>query len=170
MSKSDVEILSQKVLNSLISLDIFKNAKIVALYSPFRNEVDVTAVLNFKEKRFVFPKVEKGSKKLIFFEAFSKDDFEKGAYGILEPKTSLNRVEIAEIDLFLTPGVAFSATGERIGYGGGFYDSTLKFKNKKAKTLGVAFDIQIVESGFSEHFDQRLDAIVTDKRVFIINN
>ena len=64
-------------------------------------------------------------------------------------------------------GVAFSEKCERIGYGGGFYDTTLKYKNKNARTLGIAFDFQIVEEGFSEPFDERLDAVATPERIII---
>ena len=170
LSASEVEILSQKITNYLISLNIFKDSKIIALYVPIKNEVNLMTLLMEKAKRFVFPRVENGTKKLSFYEASSLDDFEKGSFNIPEPKTTLNKVDIENIDLFLVPGVAFSEKCERIGYGGGFYDTTLKYKNKNAQTLGVAFDFQIVDSGFSEPFDERLDAVATNERIFIINS
>ena len=169
LSATEVESSSKKIISSLISLDIFKNSNTVALYIPIKNEVDLTALLSEKGKHFFFPRVENGTKKLTFYEASSLDDFEKGSFNIPEPKTTLNKIDIENIDLFLVPGVAFSEKCERIGYGGGFYDTTLKYKNKNAQTLGVAFDFQIVESGFSEPFDERLDAVATDERI-IINN
>ena len=165
LSASEVEILSPKIANRLISLNVFKNSEIIALYVPIKNEVDLMTLLTEKGKRFVFPRVENGTKKLSFYEAASLDDFEKGSFNIPEPKTTLNKVDIENIDLFLVPGVAFSEKCERIGYGGGFYDTTLKFKNKNSHTLGVAFDFQIVDSGFSEPFDERLDAVATDERI-----
>ena len=167
LSVAEFEILSKKIVNSLISLDIFKKSKTVALYVPIKNEVDLMPLLSEKGKRFVFPRVENGTKKLTFYEAKSADDFEKGSFNIPEPKTTLNKIEIENIDLFLVPGVAFSEKCERIGYGGGFYDTTLKYKDKNARTLGVAFDFQIVDSGFSEPFDERLDAVATDERIII---
>ena len=169
LSAEEIDLLSQKIVNRLISLDIFKNSKIIALYVPIKNEVDLMPLLEVKGKRFVFPRVENGTKKLAFYEAASLDDFEKGSFNIPEPKTTLNRTGIENIDLFLVPGVAFSEKCERIGYGGGFYDSTLKYKNKNARTLGVAFDFQIVGEGFSEPFDESLDAVATPER-FIINS
>ena len=167
LSKNEVGFLSLKIIKSLISLDVFKNSDTVALYVPIKNEVDLMSLLSEKGKRFVFPRVENGTKKLTFYEAASSDDFEKGSFNIPEPKTTLNKVDIENIDLFLVPGVAFSEKCERIGYGGGFYDTTLKYKNKNARTLGVAFDFQIVDSGFSEPFDERLDAVATDERIII---
>lgn len=169
LSAEDVDILSKKIANTLISLDIFKNSEVIALYIPIKNEVDVRQLLDCEGKRFLFPRVENGTKKLSFYEAKNIDDFEKGSFNIPEPKTTLNKIEIENIDLFIVPGVAFSEKCERIGYGGGFYDTTLKYKNKNSYTLGVAFDFQIVDSGFSEPFDERLDAVATPERI-IINN
>ena len=135
---------------------------------PIKNEVDVLPLFARPGHRFLFPRVEEGSKKLAFYEAESFDDFEPGAYGIREPKLDLPRIGIEKIDLFVVPGVAFSENCERIGYGGGYYDTTLKFKNNRARSVGVAFDLQIVEAGFSDPFDVRLDAVLTERRHFII--
>ncbi|MBP5405709.1 5-formyltetrahydrofolate cyclo-ligase [bacterium] len=167
LGAAELEISSKKIVNSLISLDVFKRSNVVALYVPIKNEVDLMSLFPEKGKRFVFPRVENGTKKLSFYEASSSDDFEKGSFNIPEPKTTLNKVDVENIDLFLVPGVAFSEKCERIGYGGGFYDATLKYKSKNARTLGVAFDFQIVDSGFSEPFDERLDAVATDERIII---
>ena len=169
LSAEEITILSDKINKRLISLDVFGESKTIALYVPIKNEVDVRPLFKCEGKRFVFPRVENGTKKLSFYEAKNMDDFEKGSFNIPEPKTSLPKIEIENIDLFIVPGVAFSEKCERIGYGGGFYDSTLKYKNRNSYTLGVAFDFQIVEAGFSEPFDERLDAVTTPERI-IINN
>ena len=167
LSKNEVDLLSEKIINSLISLDFFKNSENIALYVPIKNEVDVLPLFGRCGKRFLFPRVENGTKKLSFYEAKNMDDFEKGSFNIPEPKTTLPKIGIENIDLFIVPGVAFSEKCERIGYGGGFYDSTLKYKNKNARTLGVAFDFQIVDSGFSEPFDERTNAVATPERIII---
>lgn len=168
MPESEVESFSSVICKSLDSFDFFCEAELVALYMPIKNEVDVLPLFKKTGRHFLFPRVEQDSKKLAFYEAESFDDFEPGAYGIREPKLSLPKIEIEKIDLFVVPGVAFSEKCERIGYGGGYYDTTLKFKNKRAHSVGVAFDFQIVEPGFSGPFDVRLDAVLTERRHFII--
>ncbi len=167
LSAEEITVLSDKINKRLISLDIFKDSKTIALYIPIKNEVDVRPLFKCEGKRFVFPRVENGTKKLSFYEAKNMDDFEKGSFNIPEPKMTLNKIDVENIDLFIVPGVAFSEKCERIGYGGGFYDSTLKYKNRNSYTLGVAFDFQIVEEGFSEPFDERLDAVATPERIII---
>jgi 5-formyltetrahydrofolate cyclo-ligase len=64
----------------------------------------------------------------------------------------------------IAPGAAFATDGFRIGYGGGYYDRFLK--NCPAVTIGLAFDMQVVDR--VPHDVQRdvpLDYIVTEKRL-----
>jgi len=170
MPGTDVELFSKSICNSLISLDVFKNAKVVALYHPFRNEADITSLTAEYGKITVFPKVEKGTRKLAFFRVSSIKDLVKGTYGIMEPANHLERVEISEIDLFFVPGVAFSSECERIGYGGGYYDSTLPFISQSAVAIGIAFDCQIVPPGFSDSNDMAMDMVITESRFFYKSN
>ena len=137
LSAEDVDILSKKIANTLISLDIFKNSEVIALYVPIKNEVDLISLLAEKGKRFLFPRVETGTKKLTFYEAKSPDDFEKGSFNIPEPKTTLNKVDIENIDLFLVPGVAFSVTAAV---------STTRRLNIKTKMHGLSVSLLIFRS------------------------
>ena len=65
------------------------------------------------------------------------------------------------------PLVAFDAAGNRLGYGGGFYDRTLERLRARRGTLaiGFAFDAQEAEALPLERTDQPLDMIVTESRV-----
>ncbi len=169
LSATDIFKKSLKIVSKIKELAFYKSSKVLALYFPFKNEVDLLELLNDDEKIFCFPKVRNDSKVLDFFVVKDVKDLKKGAFGILEPLENAKKVAIADIELFLVPGVGFSKTGERIGYGGGFYDSTLKQKSQSAIALGVAFDCQIVEPGFSEDFDIFMDGIVTETETKMIN-
>ena len=113
-------------------------------------------------KAIAFPRIVKRSEKLDFYLAKDPDDFEKGVFGLMEPKLSLPKVEIDEIDLFLVPGVAFTRSGGRLGYGGGYYDETLKYKKPVSLAFGICFDIQLTESIPSEEWDIKMDFIITE--------
>ena len=63
-------------------------------------------------------------------------------------------------DLIIVPGVAFSKKGERLGYGGGFYDRFLE--HHKVYTIGVAYDFQIMNSLPTEEHDRKLNEIITN--------
>jgi 5-formyltetrahydrofolate cyclo-ligase len=107
---------------------------------------------------------------------------EPGAFGIPEPKGEfVRKVEVDAIDLFILPGVAFDIHGNRLGYGEGYYDRILGRKGRGHSALphagaetgarigvplvGLAFELQLVDSiPFSVH-DVRVHRIVTENRV-----
>ncbi len=170
LSAEEVRQKSAAVVSHIRKLTVYENSHTVALYSPFRNEVDLTVLLEDEGKRFLFPKVVKGTRKLDFYHVSSLSQFRKGAYGILEPEDSLPKVSISEIDLFLAPGVGFSEKGERIGYGGGYYDTTLSFMREGSTVIGVCFDEQILPSGFSDTWDRYMDGVVADSGCLLISS
>jgi 5-formyltetrahydrofolate cyclo-ligase len=59
--------------------------------------------------------------------------------------------------------------GFRLGYGGGFYDRTLQGLRAKGPVLavGFAYAAQEVAEVPIDEFDQRLDAMVTEKGVTV---
>ncbi|MCX5899379.1 MAG: 5-formyltetrahydrofolate cyclo-ligase [Proteobacteria bacterium] len=92
-------------------------------------------------------------------------DLAPGCFGIPEPAAGcLRPVGSRTIDVVIVPGAAFAVDGFRLGYGGGYYDRFLK--NCPAVTIGLAFDMQVVDR--VPHDVQRdvpLDYIVTEKRL-----
>ena len=56
----------------------------------------------------------------------SFDDLEPGKYGILEPKEGCEKISPKAIHLALIPCLSCSMKGERLGYGGGYYDRYLQ--------------------------------------------
>jgi len=66
--------------------------------------------------------------------------------------------------LILVPLLAFTKRGERLGYGGGYYDRTLQALRSKGEVFacGVAYAGQEVESLPTDVHDERLDGILTE--------
>ena len=60
-------------------------------------------------------------------------------WGIAEPKADK---PVLEPDIVLVPLLAFDATGWRLGYGGGYYDRTLRGlrARKSIVAIGLAYD------------------------------
>lgn len=86
-------------------------------------------------------------------------------YGIREP---LGEAYEGEIDCIIVPLLAVDRKGNRLGYGGGFYDRFFK-KYAKAKRIAYCYDFQIVNDIPTETFDEKVDIIVTDKQIIKIN-
>jgi 5-formyltetrahydrofolate cyclo-ligase len=91
-------------------------------------------------------------------------DLVAGVWGIREPAERCPIVSSSAVEFLLVPGVAFTATGERLGYGGGFYDRLLSGLNAKTPRVAAAFVLQVVDTIPTGPNDQRVHLIVTENR------
>ena len=88
-------------------------------------------------------------------------DLQEGRFGVREPLGEEERVP-KKGDLFLVPGALFDRKKNRIGYGGGYYDTYFE-KYQGYRKTGIAFSEQISESVIpTEETDIPLDDIVTE--------
>lgn len=87
-----------------------------------------------------------------------------GVWGIREPKE-----DAAELDpdILLVPLLAFDRCGYRLGYGGGYYDRTIRRlrQRKTVTTLGIGFAAQEVSKVPATSYDERLDLLLTENEV-----
>lgn len=81
-------------------------------------------------------------------------------WGIEEP---LGKVFTGEIEVAIMPLVAVTVCGERVGYGGGYYDRF--FAERRILKVGFCYDFQIVDEAFAEPHDVKLDLIVTEEKI-----
>ena len=98
-----------------------------------------------------------------FYEWSFDDPLKINQYGIPEP----NSKKLIYPDVILVPLVAFDKNLNRLGYGAGFYDRLIQSlkKRKKIITIGLAFDFQEVYLIPISKYDQKLDYIVTNKKI-----
>ena len=91
------------------------------------------------------------------------DPLVKAKFGMREPGA---QAASTVPDIVLTPLLAFDDTGRRLGYGGGFYDLTLRQlrATRPIIAVGVAYQAQRVDKVPSGDRDERLDWIVTEER------
>ncbi len=99
------------------------------------------------------------------FRTCEEPPTEEQGRGFPEPSTDAPLVAFDEIDLVFVPGLGFDPTGQRIGYGAGYYDRTLP-RCTRAKKVGIAFDLQLVAEVPVRQGDVPVDVVVTDRRVF----
>jgi len=65
-------------------------------------------------------------------------------------------------EVVLVPGLAFTPAGDRLGQGGGWYDRFLERVRDDCTTIGVGFDVQLVDALPLETHDVALDHVVTE--------
>src|SRR4030042_5909189 len=161
------EVKSKK--NSLIKQKLFSQpefvkAKSVFFYASFRSEVETLSIIKESIKMgkiAVLPKVDKNKHKLILYEIKDVVELSPGYMGIPEPSSGDDRlVNLGEVDLVIIPGAAFDYSGNRLGYGGGYYDILLSEGQRKIPVMALAYEEQLVDSIPSEKHDVKVDIIV----------
>ena len=92
------------------------------------------------------------------------DDFARGQWGIREPKP--DRPEVFP-DVLIVPLACFDRAGNRIGYGAGYYDMTIRRLRdmKRIVAVGMAFAAQEVAKVPATERDERLDLVLTETGV-----
>lgn len=152
---------SRLIMKKLFSRPRFRDAETVAFYLPKGSEVDanimVAAALE-AGKEVLVPVTDH---KITFYRFSSFDDLKKGKYGILEPRSLVKPSKPP--DLVVIPGVCFGLCMHRLGYGKGYYDKYLG--NSFSYRVGICFDFQVREKLPTHENDQRMDEIITEKRI-----
>ncbi len=129
---------SQKACASLKK--ITDHYALVLSFSPKKEELDIWHLNDYlaAENQLVLPKVE-GVHLALYQVEDPHTQLKLGAFQVLEPdETMCKRIELNEISLFLIPGIVFDREGNRIGFGGGYYDRLIASVYTVMK-VGVGF-------------------------------
>lgn len=161
LSEEGVIEKSRAAAGNLFSLEEFKKAETVAFYLRKGNEIETRWMIEqaIKQGKKILVPVTNESMEMVEFESF--ESLVPGKYEIPEPKEK--RKYGKHPDLVVVPGVAFGLCMHRIGYGKGYYDCYLRFS--PALRVGLCYDFQVLESLPSHEDDERMDIIVTEKRI-----
>jgi 5-formyltetrahydrofolate cyclo-ligase len=160
------------IMRRLFNLQEFKKAKAILFYASFRTEV--TTINMIEEslkmgKTVLLPKVDKVRHRLRLYEIKYLKELSPGHMGIPEPFLPDTRLkEINDVDLVIIPGVGFDYSGNRLGYGAGYYDILLSDRKRNTPLVALAYNEQILDSIPSEMHDVKVDVIVTDELVIKI--
>lgn len=169
-SKEYVEEVGRSIFQKIKEMDMYKKSETIMVFVSYANEVDTFPFIKdmiAEGKRVVTPIsiFEDRSMKLAVTRSFP-EGFIETKYGILElPVDHEETVKEEEVDLIITPGVAFARDGRRLGYGGGFYDRLLSKKRKDTPTVCPAFSEFILDEIPTDKYDLLVDYIVTQDEI-----
>ncbi|PTC12853.1 5-formyltetrahydrofolate cyclo-ligase [Bacillus wiedmannii] len=171
LSEERYTTLSEQIAFLLYAQKEWAEAKTVGITLSMENEVNTYAIIEkaWEEgKKVVVPKCNKETRTMSFRQISNFDQLEIVYMNLREPiPARTEEVNADDIDLQIVPGVAYTERGERIGYGGGYYDRYLL--HYKGKTLSLAYSFQIVEHIPVEPFDKNVEKIITEKGTMVKN-
>ena len=147
---------------------VWREARTVLLTWSLPDELSATGLIAAalaEGRRVALPGFDAASGQYVAYEVnHHEQDLVPGKFGIREPHPDLLKVFLTELDLVIVPGVAFDATGNRLGRGRGFYDRLLG-EASGADFCGIGFDEQIVSRVPVEPHDIQLHYLLTPSRV-----
>ena len=148
-----------------------KNFNQILVFTQHENEPDVKDIISKVSNCLVaMPVVSQEQGHMEFYEWKQNDRLVKNRYGILEPDPSnAQKILMTDRTLCLVPALAVTVDGERLGFGGGYYDRFLH-SNPSVATLGVVFSEFIVDQLPTESHDRMLGGIVSELGVLQVSN
>jgi 5-formyltetrahydrofolate cyclo-ligase len=160
---------SQEASENFINVIPLADDKIVSAYYPIGSEIDPSPIVEMlwqKNITVCLPFIIQGERGLKFIKWDRETKLELGRFGTMMPEDNGDYIDP---DILIVPLLAFDQTGNRMGYGQGHYDETIRLLRQKKDilTIGLAYAEQAVLLALpTESHDQKLDLVVTPQRVF----
>ena len=175
-----------KASSLFLESEFYKNASMVFCFLSCKNEISTDRIIAKciqDEKPVALPRIIEGTNEMDFYVLSNiplKSQTEPGSYGILEPKTSLKKIDVRFVPknaVMLLPGLAFSKDGTRLGKGKGFYDVYLERLLSQSKSflntgkkIGYCYKIQLKEDIPCDQNDKKVDLIICEDGIFNIQS
>jgi len=162
------KVLDTAISKNLFTWDIYQKAQYIFCYVSFRSEINTFPIIKYMLQNNKVVTVPKINSKTGTMRAFILTDLAKnlspGEYGILEPLSSCKEADYSKIDLIISPGLAFTPKGERLGYGGGYYDRFLQ-KNAGVPICALSYDRLVIGHLPVKNNDVPVDYLITESRL-----
>jgi len=170
--------VSAKILDHVYQSHQYQEAGTVLWYLHCRSEVQtlqaVQAALLRQDKKIVIPYCTKDADdnpRLGLWHLECLDELVNGTWGILEPPRKRwgeagKEVSPNELDLLITPGVAFDENGGRLGNGAGYYDRLFTQLRADTHLMAVCYASQLVPQVTMLQYDVYMDSVVTENNVY----
>jgi 5-formyltetrahydrofolate cyclo-ligase len=156
---------ARAVCRRVVGLREFGEAACVALFASLPDEVSTRPLFDASRragKRCLLPRATAGGR-LEFVEVERWEDLRPGRYGVPEP-TARAVASLSDAQVVVVPGLAFDASGGRLGRGGGHYDRALAGLDRtRCLVIGLGLSRQWVDEVPSGALDQKVDVVVTER-------
>ncbi|MDO4639961.1 5-formyltetrahydrofolate cyclo-ligase [Leptotrichia hongkongensis] len=168
LSDKDINEKSDLIIKNLASY--IENVQNIMIFMDMKTEVKITKLLElYPKKNFFISKITNSKNREMKINKYNKNELILHKFGYYE--SSSNDFYDEEIlDVVIVPALAFDSKKNRIGFGGGYYDTFLekvRQKNNKALFIGVCYDFQIIDNIPTEKHDVTLDFVVSENKIII---
>ena len=158
---------SQRITEKILSLPEIINARTIFTYISCGTELDTHPLINAlldSGKQLAVPKIlDRETMVAVQFEDWGQ--LKPAELGILAP--TITEPMEARFDVVITPGLGFTESGDRIGFGAGYYDRWFD-RNPDVCKIAPAFEVQLVKDIPVDEYDQPVDQIITETRNILV--
>ncbi len=169
ITSADRQAAAKKAASIFLQNIVVKRDDIVSGYYPFNSEISPLPLMEQLDMSGIttcLPVITNRNEPLIF-KAWQCGNalWASGHFNLKEPAASAPKVTPT---IIILPLLAFDKSGNRLGYGGGFYDRTMDFfkrQGHKPIAVGLAYSAQLAQSLPNESHDHILDFVVTESGI-----
>lgn len=148
---------------------LFIKSENISCYAAIPEEFDTDPLIQEiwrANKKCYLPVLEEG--RILNFALFNEGDTrEKNQFSILEPNNTCRKIPPENLDLVILPLIAFDLAGNRLGTGGGYFDSTFAYVNestrKKQHLIGLGYTLQQAHEFKSDPWDIAVEGVFTEE-------
>ena len=166
LSLEEVNKKSELIIENLAPY--LKNAQNIMIFTDMKNEVRITKLIElYPEKNFFISKIVNSKNREMKINKYNENELVLHKFGYYE-SSSDDFYDEKILDIVIVPALAFNSSKNRIGFGGGYYDTFLnkvRGKNKNTLFIGVCYDFQMIEEVPIEGHDITLDLVINESEV-----
>lgn len=175
MDAAEIHRASDKILTDIIETAWWREASLVLTYLSMTKEVATDGMIKAAHKagkEVAVPCID--GKSMVFYTLNpAGQEYTFNWYGIREPERKGDPFQFADVSdtqiLLVVPGLAFDSERNRLGRGAGYYDRFMHDLRQESHftltALGIFFQAQVEPSIPTDPWDERLDAILTDREL-----
>ncbi len=160
-----LEAWSDEIARSVLAMSQCRRAQKIMCYYSLSGEVQTVSLIRalLREGKEVYLPVTKENLEMDAVRLCDADAVHAGALRVMEPNEG-ERIDPAQLDLVIVPGLAFDRTGGRMGYGAGCYDRFLP--ECRAVIAGLAFEFQMIDQVEMDAHDVFMNCVVTERTIY----
>lgn len=159
-----LSVRSRRLCENLSDFLEARGFRELASFRSFRGEPILETLEQNWTRPLYFPRVDATTRRMSFHRWSPGESFELNHFGIEEPAASGVLLVPSTETAILVPGLAYDKRGQRLGYGGGFYDRYLAaFPGSKVGVCLEEFRLDFIPS--AAH-DQAVSFVATDAGIF----